>query len=574
MTDAASARVSISKPSKRAKLEGSKLNLPTNDQAGVLYSIFTKPAPRTLDDTPPLLVHINDKSSVASPVPSSSSTSPTGSVGISQPQAGSSRKEPILVDSSPIRLIKAPRFSVTKSRKTLKHDSEPPLPPFPSESHAREPQTSFNALHTAPTRLGRVRMPHPVDGSGLAVIRSLKPVILDHTIRMQTPIDHIGALEDLVKEASGHPAVQRLLDHARGLRTTSTQVTGDCLPFTEKWRPTAADQVLGNEDMSRYLRDWLSALQLEERSFSSSPGPTSNADDDKRQRKSGMSSSKPNVKRVVDRTTRRKRARADSEDEEDTWIAADSEGPYDVMMDEVEDEMLLVSNPHRASSQAPHGAVISSTAQRLSFDDYLANTILLTGPSGSGKTAAVFACAAELGYEVFEVYPGIGRRGGVELERLIGDVGKNHLVNTVDSSSKSAQKLRTRRSPATSSIFDTVVAMSSRNGTTKAAPSFPAQGPAPHLSVGQSIVLLEEADVLYKDDLNFWPTVKNIIKECHRPVIITCNGELLPSFSLIYTTCIRPISCASTRASAPNYTRIQALSNSAGHNIPPSPVPR
>ncbi|EGO27518.1 hypothetical protein SERLADRAFT_446751 [Serpula lacrymans var. lacrymans S7.9] len=65
---------------------------------------------------------------------------------------------------------------------------------------------------------------------------------------------------------------------------------------------------------------------------------------------------------------------------------------------------------------------------RHDFTDLLTNTILLSGPPGCGKTAAVYACAEELGYEVFEVYPGIGRRNGASLDSLIGDVGKNHLI--------------------------------------------------------------------------------------------------------------------------------------------------
>lgn len=44
--------------------------------------------------------------------------------------------------------------------------------------------------------------------------------------------------------------------------------------------------------------------------------------------------------------------------------------------------------------------------------------------------------------------------------------------------------------------------------------------------VGQSLILLEEVDILYKDDVNFWPTVVDIIRDCKRPVIMTCNGTL------------------------------------------------
>ena len=45
-------------------------------------------------------------------------------------------------------------------------------------------------------------------------------------------------------------------------------------------------------------------------------------------------------------------------------------------------------------------------------------TLSLTGPSGSGKTAAVFALAAELGFNVLEVNASSGRNGKAMLARL------------------------------------------------------------------------------------------------------------------------------------------------------------
>lgn len=72
------------------------------------------------------------------------------------------------------------------------------------------------------------------------------------------------------------------------------------------------------------------------------------------------------------------------------------------------------------------------TANDANFDPQktrnLTNTIVIVGPHGSGKTSSVYACAQELGFEVFEVYPGIGRRNGASVDGLIGEVGRNHIV--------------------------------------------------------------------------------------------------------------------------------------------------
>jgi DNA polymerase III delta prime subunit len=138
----------------------------------------------------------------------------------------------------------------------------------------------------------------------------------------------------------------------------------------------------------------------------------------------------------------------------------------------------------------------------------LHNTILLTGPPGTGKTAAVYACAEELGWEVFEVYPGIGRRNGANVENLVGEVGKNHLVR--------------KKSGATRQ--DSIATLLSNNAGA-GGESEDWAGSREASGVKQSLILLEEVDVLFKNDVNFWATVTNLIRECRRPVICTCNGK-------------------------------------------------
>ena len=42
--------------------------------------------------------------------------------------------------------------------------------------------------------------------------------------------------------------------------------------------------------------------------------------------------------------------------------------------------------------------------------------------------------------------------------------------------------------------------------------------------IKQSLILIEEVDVLYQCDTGFWQALIAIIKECRRPVVLTCNG--------------------------------------------------
>jgi len=154
------------------------------------------------------------------------------------------------------------------------------------------------------------------------------------------------------------------------------------------------------------------------------------------------------------------------------------------------------------SSQEP------SESQLISFGKKIRNTILLVGPPGCGKTAAVYACAEELGWNVFEVYPGLGKRGGTHLDDLIGDVGKNHtlpqplLFQRGRSEPPSPVK---RRATKTVDTFDKI----------------------PETAIHpQSAVLIEEADVVFADEAGFWPSVVAFIRDSRRPVIITCNGRI------------------------------------------------
>ncbi|XP_037331234.2 ATPase family AAA domain-containing protein 5 isoform X1 [Pungitius pungitius] len=94
-------------------------------------------------------------------------------------------------------------------------------------------------------------------------------------------------------------------------------------------------------------------------------------------------------------------------------------------------------------------------------EDMLCNTMLITGPTGIGKTAAVYACAQELGFKVFEVNASSQRSGRLILSQL-KEATQSHQVDSQGvnahkpsyfnsyGSSSSGGSLRLGSSPSTS----------------------------------------------------------------------------------------------------------------------------
>ncbi|OAP65764.1 hypothetical protein AYL99_01736 [Fonsecaea erecta] len=159
------------------------------------------------------------------------------------------------------------------------------------------------------------------------------------------------------------------------------------------------------------------------------------------------------------------------------------------------------------------------------------NAILLTGPPGSGKTASVFAVAQQLGFEVFEIHPGM-RRSARDILDKVGDMTQNHLVQHSDTSS--------RRSSISVGDHDTPCSTSGPLPETRN-PLANFMGPGKGgkqskiaevkdvkdskiKSQKQSLVLFEEVDNLFEEDKGFWGGVQSLIRTSKRPVILTCNS--------------------------------------------------
>lgn len=231
--------------------------------------------------------------------------------------------------------------------------------------------------------------------------------------------------------------------------------------------------------------------------------------------------------------------------------------------------------PGTSASALPHVGLENSGSEDFARADKLTNCILLCGPTGAGKTASVYACAAELGYEVFELWPGMGKRGGKDLSSAVGALGRNHMVSSGGTGGGAMWRgnaaMRTKPS-ATESGADVyskllaaangqngadehcgdadgiatptaelhsaveagstsgVISAQSPDNPNNTLPNSNALGDTPSLkekdlSVRQSLILIEEVDIVYEEDKSFWAGIVALTAESRRPVVLTCNGE-------------------------------------------------
>ncbi|KAJ7129668.1 P-loop containing nucleoside triphosphate hydrolase protein [Mycena epipterygia] len=322
-----------------------------------------------------------------------------------------------------------------------------------------------------------------------------------------------------------HPAIARL---AASITSPPDASSSSEKLWSDRWRPQRADGVLGNEHNAIYLRDWLRALEVR---FDNPPSLDSGKRRKGKAPEESRSAKRPQVMRSVARAKKRQRRSSDEfivSDASD--YSSEVEGPVDIDGGDDDDFQPAADEPSLDTN---------------GFWDILANTIILTGPSGSGKSAAVYACAEELGWEVFEVYPGIGKRNGASLETLIGEVGKNHLVRRTQAKGASGRG-RGEEVDADNSDDFGFITQKLKAG------------------IRQSVILLDEVDIVFKEDANFWPGLIRIIKDCKRAVICTCNDlSLIPTIELPLQTILNFQPCPP--AIAGSY--LQGLCCAEGHIV-------
>jgi DNA polymerase III delta prime subunit len=311
-----------------------------------------------------------------------------------------------------------------------------------------------------------------------------------------------------------HLATQRLKSSLTTTLTAFDQGKCDQSSWTTKSSPLRADEALQSGPEAVVLRDWVKKLTV-----------------------TSVEGAQPGDKPKVTKPQRRKRGRPKRSADVDDFIVSSGDD---------DDELTEIDQSTRESSPFIDGvkrSVLRAGAMTSWQDkEQTKNAILVSGPTGCGKTASVYAVAKELDFEVFEIHPGT-RRGAKEILEKVGDMTQNHLVQQQSGETSPEEvpatpideaavqnEIASGKQRTMNGFFQAQTKIVSGLGRKRKAVQQDDQKEEstikkPRKIQKQSLILLEEVDVLFEDDKSFWNGVMALINQSKRPIILTCNDE-------------------------------------------------
>ncbi|CAH1274426.1 ATAD5 [Branchiostoma lanceolatum] len=299
--------------------------------------------------------------------------------------------------------------------------------------------------------------------------------------------------------------------------------------WTDKYQPRSSSEVIGNTGAMKKLKGWLQDWKIR-------------ADKEMRRMMKEMKKQKKAQKNAAKKSGSQGSGDWWDDDDSDFDVSDDGDSDYN----EEEEE------------------------------DGLCNTMLVLGPTGIGKTSAVYACAQELGYKVFEVNAASLRSGKQVLTQL-REATQSHQVSKQAQTGGAASLFKTSLTPqkvkpgankaplpsSFASFFKKTEDGKKEEDSKGPAgnkkvrrslelgPSSGAKGNKKEKKPGKrrsskgssakksteakpattkeptramtSLILFEEVDVVFEDDKGFLPAINSLMTTTKRPIILTTS---------------------------------------------------
>lgn len=305
-----------------------------------------------------------------------------------------------------------------------------------------------------------------------------------------------------------HPVLSSLSTRIQQTLTAFDEGRGETLSWTQRYAPATTVEVLQPSREMTVLREWLTSLTV-----------------------TAVESAMRQVAKPVEKLENKpKKKRRRRNDELDDFLVDDDEEANEM------NEIMGSADLTLTSGSRTQNSVVQTASDGLKSS----NAVMLSGPHGCGKTAAAYAVAKELGFKVFEINS-CDRRSGKDVLDKVGDMTENHLVRHHGTDAELSDVEASKR---VEEAFQADLA-SGKQGRMNAffKPQAKAKQPSqkiakkkaletikkvvkkPAKEQQQSLILLEEVDILFKDDKDFWTTVLKLIATSKRPFIMTCNDE-------------------------------------------------
>ncbi|KAL8940495.1 MAG: hypothetical protein Q9216_002782 [Gyalolechia sp. 2 TL-2023] len=344
----------------------------------------------------------------------------------------------------------------------------------------------------------------------------------------QVETDEIDELSGGFHQGSSiHPALTHLLHDLPESRTAFDRFECEMNDWAHKYAPKKSEDILQPGQEAVILKEWLRSLTVN--AISQGTG-IAGADVD----------STRTFKKLHAAVTRKKRKRAE---ELDGFVVSSDEEAN--AMDELNDNAGCV----RFEPEGKHNkrTVLrnrdaANLVNNQGVTEKSANAVVISGPNGCGKTAAAYAAARELGFEVFEINAG-SRRSGKDILDKVGDMTRNHLVNQTrpnapglkdapdedisETEDDLKQDIEARRQGTMNAFLRSKRDKKPSTKGTHSKNDNAVEIKSTQKAQKQSVILLEEVDVIFEEDKQFWATILELIVQSRRPVIMTCTDERL-----------------------------------------------